>query len=146
MNAQLLPRQPWLALSLLGAGYALLGWYLAAHHVFWLVNTFIVVTTLTIVWKSNPMLESLVWLIRQQIFVVISVSLLFSLVVALIFVNPTLLSLIPLPLVTLIYALLEMRTVGFKQTEIFIWSVVITGLGLGLGEAIDLFVAPSMRY
>jgi hypothetical protein len=146
MNAQLLPRQPWLALSLLGVGYALLGWYLAAHHVFWLVNTFIIGTTLTIAWKSNPMLESLFWLIRQPVFVVISVSLLFSSVIALIFVNPTLLSLIPLPLVTLIYALLEMRTAGFKQTEIFVWSVIITGLGLCLGEGIDLFIAPSMRY
>lgn len=92
------------------------------------------------------MLESLGWLIRQPVFFVISVSLLFSLVVALIVVNPILLSLIPLPLVTLTYALVEMRTAGFKQTEIFIWSVVITGLGLGLGEVIDLFVAPSMRY
>jgi hypothetical protein len=146
MNAQLLPRQSWLVLSLLGVGYALLGWYLAAHHVFWLVSAFIVVTTLTIAWKSNPVLESLVRLIRRTVFVVISGSLLFSLVVALIFVNPTLLSLIPLLLVTLTYALLEMQTAGFKQTEVFIWSVVITGLGLGLGEIIDLFFAPSMRY
>jgi hypothetical protein len=146
MNAQLLPQQPWLALSLLGVGYALLGWYLAAHHLFWLVSTFIVVTTFTIAWKSNPMLESLGWLIRQPVFFVISVSLFLSLVVALIVVNPTLLSLIPLPLITLTYALVEMRTAGFKQTEIFIWSVVITGLSLGFGEVIDLFVTPSMRY
>jgi hypothetical protein len=146
MNAKLLPQKTWLALSLLGVGYALLGWYLAAHHVFWLVSAFIVVTTLTIAWKSNPMLESLAWLIQQPVFVVISVSFLFSLVVALTFVNPMLLSLIPLPAVTLIYALLEMRTAGFKQNEVFIWLVMITGLGLGLGEGIDLFIAPSMRY
>lgn len=146
MNTQFLPQKPWLALSLLAVGSALLGWYLAAHHVFGLVSIFIILTTLVIAQRNHPMLESLAWLIKQQVLVVIGISLLFSLVVALTFVNPILLSLIPLPLVTLIYALLEMRMAGFKQAEIFIWLVVITGLGLGFGEAIDLFVTPSMRY
>lgn len=146
MNTQLVPRKPWLALSLLAIAYALLGWYLAAHHVFWLVGSFIVITTLVIGWKSNPMLEFLAWFVRQQIFVVIGISLLFSLVVALTFVRPMLLSLVPLPLITLLYALLEMRTAEFKQSDIFIWLVIITGVGLGLGEAVDLFITPSMRY
>lgn len=146
MNAQLLPRNPWLGLSLLGVECALLGWYLAAHHVFWLISTIIVMTTFTIAHKSNPMLKSLSWLTKQQVFVVIGASLLFSLIVALALVNPILLSLIPLPLITLTFALLEMRAAGFKRSDIFIWLVVITGWGLGLGEAIDLFIAPSMRY
>jgi hypothetical protein len=146
MNTQLLPRKPWLGLSLLGVEYALLGWYLAAHHVFWLVGAFVVITTVAIAWKSNPMLESLAWFGKQQVFVAIGISLLFSVIVALTLVKPILLSLIPLPLVTLLYALLEMRAVGFKQSEIFLWIVLITGLSLGLGEAIDLFITPSMRY
>ncbi|MBD2102402.1 hypothetical protein [Leptolyngbya sp. FACHB-261] len=146
MNAELLAGKPWLAFSLLGVGYALLGWYLAAHHVFWLVGTLVGIATLAIAWKSNPMLEFLAWLVRQRVFVVIGVSFLFSLFVALIPVQPVLLSLIPLPLITLLYALLEMRLAGFQQSDILIWSVIITGFSLGLGEAIDLFVAPSMRY
>lgn len=146
MNAQPVSRNPWLALSLLALSYSLLGWYLAAQHVFWLVGTFTVITTLIFVWKSNPVLEFLAWLIKQQVLVIIGVSLLFSLFVALALAHPSLFSLVPLPLITLLYALLEMRTAEFKQSEIFLWSVIITGLGLGLGEAIDLFIAPSMRY
>jgi hypothetical protein len=146
MNTQIFPRTPWLALSLLGIEYALLGWYLAAHHVFWLVGTLVVSTTLAVASKSNPMLEFLAWLSKQQIIVTIGVSLLFSLVVALSLVKPILLSLIPLPLITLLYALLEMRAVGFKQFDVFLWIVLVTGLSLGLGEAVDLFITPSMRY
>lgn len=146
MKTELLIKSPWVALSLLGVEYSLLGWYLAAHHVFGLVSTFVLMTTLTIVWKSNPMLQSLTSLFKQQLLVVIGVSLLFSLFVVLTFVNPILFSLVVLPLLTLLYALVEMQAAEFKQVDIFLWLVIITGGGLGLGEAIDLFVMPSMRY
>jgi hypothetical protein len=136
----------WLALSLLGIEYALLGWYLAAHHIFWLVSAFIVATTVAVAWKNNPLLEFVTWLSRQQIVIVIGVSLLLSLVLALTLARPILLSLIPLPLITLLYAHLEMRALEFSQTETFVWLVVLATLALGLGEAVDLFVAPSMRY
>lgn len=135
-----------LAISLLTIAYTLLGWYVAAHHVFWLVGTFVVITTLIIAWKSNPIVEFLAWLTQQQIFVVIGISLLFSLVVAFTLVEPMLSSLIPLPLITLLYALLELRTAEYKQSDIFFWLVIVTGLGLGRGEAVDLFIVPSMRY
>ena len=146
MTTQLFPHRPLLALSLLAIAYILLGWYLAAHHIFWLVSITVVMATLIFVWKSNPLLECLAWGLKQEFFATIGISLLFSLLVALILVKPMLLSLVPLPLITLIYALLEMRTAEFKQSEILIWTFIVTGLGLGLGEAIDLFVAPSMRY
>jgi hypothetical protein len=146
MNTQILNSKSVLALSLLGVEYALLGWYLAAHHIFGLVGTFVVISTLVIAWKSNPVLELLAWLIKQQVLVVIVISLLFSVLVALTLVKPILLSLIVVPFITLLYALLEMRAAAFRQTEIFLWSIIITSLALGLGEAVDLFITPSMRY
>ncbi|MBD3886247.1 hypothetical protein IFO70_31630 [Phormidium tenue FACHB-886] len=146
MDTELLNKFPWLALSLLGIAYLLLGWYLTAHHIFWLVSTFILMTTLTIAWKSNPMLESLVSLLKQQLFTVLGITSISSLVVVLTLVNPILLSLVVLPLLTLLYALIEMRAAELKQMDIFLWSTIITGVGLGLGEVIDLFVVPSMRY
>lgn len=146
MNTQFFLQKVWLALSLLAITYTLLGWYLAVHHVFWLMSLFVVSTTLYIGWKSNPILEFLAWLTKQQIFLVIGISLLISVSIALVLVKPTLSSLIPLPLVTLIYALLEMRFAAFKQLSISLWLLFITALGLGLGEIIDLFVTPSMRY
>lgn len=146
MSTQFSLQKVRLALSLLAITYTLLGWYLAVHHVFWLMSIFILFTTLFIGWKSNPILEFLSWLTKQQIFLVIGVSLLISLTVALVLVKPTLASLIPLPLVTLIYALLEMRLAAFKQSSISLWLLFIAVLGLGLGEIIDLFITPSMRY
>ena len=146
MNAELATKKPWLALILLGGEYALLGWYLSAHHIFWLVGIFVVVVTFGAAWKSNPLLKFLDWFTNQGLLVVISVSLLFSLVVTLVLTNPILLSLFLLPPMALLYALLEMRDADFKQVDIFLWSVMMTGLGLGLGEAIDLFVVPSIRY
>ncbi|MBD2020891.1 hypothetical protein H6F43_11950 [Leptolyngbya sp. FACHB-36] len=146
MNTKLLGQAPWVALSLLGVEYTLLGWYLAAHHLSWLVGTFVVVTTFAIAWKSHPIVDSLTWLISRQLFVVLSISFLVSVVVTLILVQPLSLNLILLPLITLLYALLEMRAANFQQTNIFVWLVLITALGLGIGEAVDLFIAPSMRY
>lgn len=146
MKTQIATRRPWFALMVLGGEYGLLGWYLAAHHIFWLISTFIVVLTFAVVWKKNPILDFVAWFIHQQVLVVISLSFLLSLIVALAFIQPILLSLSLLPSVTLLYALLEMRSAEFKQSDVFLWIVVITGLGLGLGEAIDLLVAPSMRY
>lgn len=146
MNTQLLTPNSWLALGLLGVEYSLLGWYLAAHHVFGLVSTLVVLTTLVIVWKSNPMLEALAWLVKQQVLIFIGMSLVFSLAVALMLVKPILLSLIVIPLITLVYALLEMRAANLSQINVFFWSVIIATLGLGLGESIDLFITPSMRY
>lgn len=146
MNRSLPAPKLWLALSLLGIEYALLGWYLAAHHVFWLVTTVVVATTVAVAWKNNPLLEFVTWLSKQQIVVLIGVSLLLSLVLAIALIQPVWLSLIPLPLITLLYAHLEMRALEFSQTETFLWLVILATLALGLGEAVDLFVTPSMRY
>ncbi|HEY9302131.1 MAG TPA: hypothetical protein VIQ31_38345 [Phormidium sp.] len=146
MNTQVPIQKIWFALTLMAGEYVLLGWYLAAHHIFWLIGTFIVILTFAAIWKKNPILDTLNWLVDQSVFVVIGISLLFSLVVAFAFTKPVVLSLSLLPSITLLYALLEMRSSGFKQSDVFFWAVMITGLGLGIGEAIDLFITPSIRY
>ena len=146
MNTQVPIQKIWFALTLMAGEYVLLGWYLAAHHIFWLIGTFIVILTFAVIWKKNPILDTLNWLVDQSVFVVIGISLLFSLVVAFAFTQPVVLSLSLLPSITLLYALLEMRSSGFKQSDVFFWAVMITGLGLGIGEVIDLFITPSIRY
>jgi hypothetical protein len=146
MDTRLSARKPWLALSLLGIEYALLGWYLAAHHIFWLVGTLIVGTTIAIARKRNPLLQSLSWLTRQPLLMGIGLSLAFSLLVTTLFLQPILSSLMVLPLITLLYALIEMQAAGLQQVNTFCWLIIITSLGLCFGEAVDLFVTPSMRY
>lgn len=134
------------ALILLGVEYVILGWYLAAHHIFWLIGTFILGLTFAVIWKKNPILNAFEWLVQQQVIVVIGISFLLSLLLAWVYLKPVLLELSLLPLLTLVYALLEMRTAEFKQSDVLLWAALVTGLGLGLGETIDLFVIPSMRY
>jgi len=146
MKAQVAIPQTWFALILMGGEYALLGWYLAAHHVFWLIATFILVLTFAVIWKKNPILNFVSWFIRQQVLMLICLCFLLSLIIAFALVQPILLSLSLLPFFTLLYALLEMQTAKLRQFEMLLWSVAITSLGLGFGEAIDLFVTPSMRY
>ncbi|MBD1909733.1 MULTISPECIES: hypothetical protein [unclassified Leptolyngbya] len=146
MNNQVLAVKPLPALLLLGGEYVLLGWYLAAHHIFWLLGTLILLLTFTVIWKKNPILDSLLWLARQEVVVAIGLSLVLSLIVALAFIKPILLSLVLLPLATLLYAIMEMRATEFTQTDVLIWTIMITTFSLGLGEAIDLFITPSMRY
>lgn len=146
MNTQSFTLRPRFALALLGGEYILLGWFLAAHHLFWLIGSCIVVLTFTIIWKRNPLLSFLSWFANQQILVAIGVSFLISLLIAFIFIKPILISLSLLPFATLMYAVLELQTAQFKQSDILLWSLVITGLGLGVGEAIDLLITPSMRF
>jgi hypothetical protein len=146
MDTELLSRKPWLALMLLGLAYMVLGWNLSAHHLFWLIGISVIGVTLIAAWKSNPILEALVWLESQRLFVVLSLTLFFSVLVALALTQPMLLSLVFLPLVALIYAELEMKTIGWSQTDIFLYSLAMTGLGLVVGEAVDLWIMPSMRY
>jgi hypothetical protein len=101
---------------------------------------------LTVTWKKNPILDFIVWFINQQVIFVIGISLLLSLILALALIKPIILTLTLLPLFTLLYALLEMRTANFSQFSMFLWTVIVTIVGLGIGEAIDLFITPSMRY
>lgn len=57
MNVGFLSRSPWLPLVLLWLAYALLGWYLSAHHIVWLLGAFVAVLSLAVASKSSPLLE-----------------------------------------------------------------------------------------
>lgn len=146
MNTNLLVQKPRLSLILLGFAYILLGWYLSVHHIFWLVGTFVAIITFAVAWKSNPILRSLSWFLSQPLLIVVGVSLLVSLAITLMITQPVLLSIVSLPLITLLYALLEMKIANFRQNDIFLYSVVLAGVSLGIGEAIDFWILPSMRY
>ena len=146
MNVGFLSRSPWLPLVLLWLAYALLGWYLSAHHIVWLLGAFVAVLSLAVAWKSSPLLERFVRFGFQGWFAVLTISLILSISVALAVTQPILLPLIVMPLATTFLAELEMNFAGFSQINKFLTLTIIAGLGLGLGEIIDIVLLPSLRY
>ncbi|MBD2090244.1 hypothetical protein H6F67_10305 [Microcoleus sp. FACHB-1515] len=146
MNAEFSVRRPWLALTLLGSAYALLGWYLSAHHILWIFGVFVTLATLAIVWKGTLILENLSLLKSSRLFGLIITGLMISLPLALIVGGSLFLNLIFLPVATMFFAEIEMRSAGFKQLQLFFYLTLLAGLGLGLGEAIDLVLVPSGRF
>lgn len=143
---EFLSRLPWLAIGILWLAYALLGWYLAAHHIVWIAGLVTVVVTLSLAWKGIPLLKQLSWFSSQSLFIVTVINLVISLCVILLVTDFQFSGLIFLPVVTMLWANLEMRSAGFNQHRILLYLATIAGLGLGLGEAIDLLLIPSMRY
>ncbi len=146
MNVGFLSRSPWLPLVLLWLAYALLGWYLSAHHIVWLLGAFVAVLSLAVAWKSSPLLERFVRFGFQGWFAVLTISLILSISVALAVTWSIFLPLIVIPLVTTILAEVEMRFVGLSRLNTFLFLTVMAGVGLGLGELIDIVLLPSMRY
>jgi hypothetical protein len=143
---EFLSRLPWLAIGILWLAYALLGWYLAAHHIVWIAGFVTMVVTLSLVWKGVPLLKQLSWFSSQSLFIVTVINLVISLCVILFVTDFQFLGLIFLPVVTMLWVNLEMRSAGFNQRRILLYLATIAGLGIGLGEAIDLVLIPSMRW
>jgi hypothetical protein len=141
MNLLFLHRIPVTALALLWLAYNLLGWYLAAHQIACLVGAFVAAIAIAIVRKSNIWLENLLAFGSQPLVVV----LVLSASIALIAIWSILFSLFLVPLTTTLLAELEMRFSGFSQTDSFWILTVIAGLGLGVGEMIDILI-PSIKY
>jgi hypothetical protein len=133
---------PVIPLILLYLAYALLGWYLASHHIIWLVGAFVVAVVLTVVIKSISWLEQLIEFGSQTLIVVLSLSASLALIAA----WSILLTLFLLPLTTTILADLEMRLVGLSNRDRFLIITVLAGLGLAAGEIIDIGFLPSKRY
>lgn len=52
MNMEFFNRIPLMPLVLLLLAYILLGWYLAANHIIWLVGAFVVAIVIAVVRKS----------------------------------------------------------------------------------------------
>ncbi|MEA5578198.1 hypothetical protein [Anabaena sp. UHCC 0451] len=142
MNLVFLNRLPVTALILLWLAYNLLGWYLAAHQIAWLVGAFVTAITIAIVRKSNSWLEILLVFGSQALVVV----LVLSVSITLIAIWSILFNLFLIPLTTTLLADLEMRFAGFNKTDSFWILTVVACSGLLVGEMIDILIFPSIKY
>lgn len=138
---------PWLPLLLLLLAYALLGWYLSAHHIVWLVGAFVAVVALAATWKSRLWFEPLVKFGSQGLGAVLILSLIVSVSIALATTNGSILIfLVFILLLTTFFSDIEMRFAGFSKLNTLLLLTLLAGLGLGLGEVIDIVFLPSIRY
>jgi hypothetical protein len=138
---------PWISLGLVLLSYILLGWYLSAYHVVWLGGMLVAILAIAVAWKSNPIINLLLGLFgSQSLLIIISLSLIFSLILALVTVEPTILTLLVAPTITMLLAALDLNFAGSKQFNVFVALTVVALIGLGLGEAIDFALLSSVRY
>jgi hypothetical protein len=145
MNVELLNRFP-RSLLLIGLAYALVGWYLSAHHIVWLVGFFIASVALYIANKSNPLLERMINFSSQGLLAVLFISFIFSILITLAITWSMLWTLIFIPILTTILAELDMRFAGFNKVNTFWILIVFAALGLIIGEITDIVLLPSIRY
>jgi len=129
-------------LVLLWLAYTLLGWYLAAHHIIWLVGAFVAAMVIAVVRKSISWLERLVEFGSKTLAVILFLSISIAFVATWLL----LLRLFLIPLATTLLADLEMRFSGFDKLDSFWILTVIAILGLVIGELIDILLFPSSRY
>ncbi|MGB3207169.1 MAG: hypothetical protein WBB28_19460 [Crinalium sp.] len=146
MNLELNPKVSGFSLLLLWLAYALLGWSLAAHHIVWIVGLFIAFIAFYLVKKVNPLLVFFINVCSQNWFLLLSSALLFSILVAAIATSPLVITLVIIPLVSTILVEIEMRFSGLNQFNKILIFTSLAGLGLAVGEAVDLILLPSMRY
>jgi hypothetical protein len=146
MNIEFLNRFSWWSLLLMCLGYTLVGWYLSAHHIVWLVGLFIASVILYIASKTNPILERLINFSSQGLLAVLFVSLTASMSIAMAVIWSMLWTLIFIPLSTTLLAELEMRVAGFDKTDTFWILTFFAAFGLIVGEITDLVFLPSIRY
>lgn len=142
MNIGYFSKIPVMPLVLLWLAYALLGWYLAVHHIIWLVGAFIATVAIAVVRRSIAWLEGLVSFGSRTLVVVI----LLSSSIALVATWSLLLSLFLIPIATTLLADLELRFAGFKKIDSFWIVTVLAGWGLTVGEIVDILLIPSSRY
>lgn len=129
-------------LVLLWLAYTLLGWYLAANHIVWLVGAFVAAMVLAIVRKSTSWLERFVEFGSQTLAVVLFLSI----SIAFVATWSLLLRLFIIPFATTLLADWEMRFSGFNKLDSFWILTVLAVFGLVVGELIDILLFPSSRY
>jgi hypothetical protein len=142
MNLVFFQRLPITALLLLWLAYNLLGWYLAAHQIFWFVGAVVAVIAIAVVRKSISWLETLLAFGSQTLVVVLALSA----SIALVAIWSILFSIFLIPLATTLLADLEMRFAGFSKSFSFWILTVVAGSGLVIGEIIDIMIFPSIKY
>lgn len=146
MKTESVGRMPWLALWVLWSAYALLGWYLAAHHIIWIMGAAVIAVMLMMTGKETPILKQLTWLSSQSLFITIAISLVVTICLILLVTDFQFLGLIFLPAVATFWADVEMRSIQSEPHRIWVRLAVIASLGIAFGEAFDLLLIPSMRY
>ncbi|BAY63453.1 hypothetical protein NIES22_35410 [Calothrix brevissima NIES-22] len=131
-----------MSLALLGLAYILLGWYLAAHHIIWLVGGFITAVALVIARKSIFWLEQLFTFGSQTLVIVLFLSI----SIAIVATWSIILSLFLIPIATTFLADLEMRFAGFSKLDSFLALTILALSALFVGEMVDILLLPSSRY
>lgn len=138
---------PWASLGLVSIAYILLGWHLSAYHIVWLVGVMVTIFTIAIACETNPIVELFLRLFgSQSLFVIVSLSLTFSLSVAFVAVEPVLMTFFATPTITMLLAALNLQSAGLGRLESFVALTIVAIVGLGLGEGIDMILLSSMRY
>jgi hypothetical protein len=146
MPIQFLNRIFNLSLGLFWLAYFLLGWYLSAHHLLWLIGLSIAFFFLVISWKASPWLKSLMSLFSQEIGAISAIALTISLLVFLTTYWSELWFLVVFPLLTTLLAVIEIQSVNLSQLNRFVLLATLAAIGLGIGEIVDLAFFPSVRY
>ncbi|HAZ46001.1 MAG TPA: hypothetical protein DDW76_20465 [Cyanobacteria bacterium UBA11369] len=142
MNTKFLNPIPGISLIFLWLAYALLGWHLSAHHIFWFVGAFVTIVVLAVIRKSISWVESLMN-VRSQL---LSLILVLSASIGLIASWSIIFELFLLPLTATVLADLEMRISGFSPLDSFLVLTILAAFGLAVGETIDILFLPSLRY
>lgn len=140
MNVKYSDRIPWPSLGIFWLAYALLGWYLSAHDIIWLVGAFIVVVSLAGAWKSNPILKRLFDLSSQSLVLLVIASVIVSILLTLAIIWNTAFNLIVIPFVATVLAQVELTFAGLNKIWMFLLLILVAGFGLTVGEIIDLTI------
>mgnify|MGYP004474001461 CR=1 FL=1 len=142
MNVGSFNRVPLQPLVLLWLAYAWLGWYLSVNHIVWLVGASVAALVLAVAWRSISWLERLIEFGSKTLVVV----LVLSGSIALIATWSLFSTFIIMPLATTLLAVMELRFAGFSTRDRLLLVTVLAGLGLTVGEVIDIVLLPSGRY
>jgi hypothetical protein len=142
MSYDLFTRIPIKPLILIWLAYTWLGWYLSAYHIGWLVGALVLIFVLTLIWKTTSWLEKLIEIGSKTLVVVLFLSLSVALVAS----WSLLFSLVLMPLATTMLTNMELRLSGLTRLDRLILLSVSAGLGLVIGEVIDICLLPSIRY
>jgi hypothetical protein len=131
-----------LSLLLFCFAYALVGWVLAAHHIIWYIGAFAAALGIFTAWGGSRLLGKWLGYTPQALLVTMLVSILITLML----MSSTFVALFAIPILTAILAWVEMQFLDLKANQALGVLIVLAGLGLALGEFIDLVVLPSARY
>jgi hypothetical protein len=137
---------PWLSCVILWLAYALLGWYLSANHIIWLVGAFVGFLSLTIAWQRNPLFKRLIRLSSQGLFIVIIASIILSILLTSAITWTTSFNLFFIPCVATILAQIESSFVGLDKVQAFLFLIVVAGCGLIVGEIVDLTIFSPQKH